>query len=316
MREIYLAGGCFWGMQEYYRRLNGVVDTKVGSANGKTESTTYGDIKDTLHAETVKVTYDENRISLAEILFRFFDIIDPTSLNKQGNDVGTQYRTGIYYVNIEDKKQIDDIKEIVQVNYSRKIVVEIEPLKNFVLAEDYHQDYLQNNPNGYCHINPSKALKSFDMKKYEKYAKNILKEKLTEIQYNVTQYDETEYPGTGEYNDFYEPGIYVDIASGQPLFSSDDKFNSGCGWPSFSKPIETSSVKYRKDYKYSLERTEVRSRDASSHLGHVFEDGPDDMGGLRYCINSAALKFIPYDEMDAAGYGKYKPFVRRTRRES
>lgn len=315
MKEIYLAGGCFWGVQEYYRRLNGVVDTKVGYANGKTEDTSYMDIKNTMHTETVKITYDEKHISTVEILYRFFDIIDPTSLNKQGNDVGTQYRTGIYYMDISEVDMIEAVKDEIQCNYSKKIVVEIEPLKNFVLAEDYHQEYLLNNPGGYCHIDPGKALQSFDSHKYYKYTKDFLEKELTEIQYAVTQREETEYPGTGEYNDFYEKGIYVDVASGQPLFSSDDKFNAGCGWPSFSRPIETSSVKYKIDNKLGMERTEVRSRDANSHLGHVFHDGPEDKGGLRYCINSAALKFIPFEDMEKEGYGIYKLFVRGNKNE-
>lgn len=312
IKEIYLAGGCFWGVEEYFKRVNGIVDTQVGYANGKTENTSYYELKDTGHAETVYIKYDEFKIGLQEILYRFFSIIDPTSINKQGNDVGTQYRTGIYYV---DEKDVDIIKEVyenIEKEIGRKLSVEVSKINNFIDAEEYHQDYLELNPNGYCHIDVNKAYLPFDNIVYNKPSDETIKNSLTDIQYSVTQENDTEYPGTGEYDKYDEPGIYVDIVSGQPLFSSDDKYDAGCGWPSFTKGILSSSIEYLEDDSIPYrKRIEVRSTDADSHLGHVFSDGPLESGGLRYCINSAALKFIPYSEMDEKGYGKYKVFVRK-----
>lgn len=311
-KVIYIAGGCFWGIEEYYRRLDGVISTEVGYANGNTENTSYYELKDTNHAETVKIVYDEFKISLEELIFRYFTLIDPTSLNKQGNDVGTQYRTGIYYIENSDKEIIDKIFDIKQKEFNERFVVEVERLENFISAEEYHQKYLLNNPTGYCHINVNDALKSFDMKKYEKY--DSLKDRLTDIQYSVTQENDTEYPTTGEYNDFSKIGIYVDITSGQPLFSSDDKYMSGCGWPSFTKPIQSNATTYAEDFSIvNRPRIEVRSKDADAHLGHVFSDGPTESGGLRYCINSAALRFIPYEKMDEEGYSDYKVFVKKNK---
>jgi methionine-R-sulfoxide reductase len=143
-----------------------------------------------------------------------------------------------------------------------------------------------------------------------KYSKEELKKQLTEMEYAVTQENATERPFTGEYDDFYEKGIYVDIVSGEPLFVSSDKFDAGCGWPSFSQPIATAKIQEKEDLSLSRARVEVRSEQADSHLGHVFTDGPEELGGLRYCINSAALKFVAYDDMDAAGYAEYKQYVR------
>lgn len=304
--EIYLAGGCFWGVEAYFERINGVVDSVSGYANGKTENPSYEDVvyKGTGHAETVKVQYDRDKISLETLLEYYFRIIDPTSLNKQGNDRGTQYRTGIYYVDEKDREIVTKKLEELQKRYEKPIVVENKKLENFYLAEEYHQDYLKKNPHGYCHIDITKADEIIiEPQNYIKPSDEELKEILTEEQYVVTQMNGTERAYTNEYWNFFGKGIYVDITTGEPLFSSEDKYNSMCGWPSFTKPIVREVVNYREDRRHNMERVEVRSRSGNSHLGHVFSDGPRDRGGLRYCINGAALKFIPYDELEKEGYG-------------
>ncbi|MSN96341.1 peptide-methionine (R)-S-oxide reductase MsrB [Campylobacter sp. FMV-PI01] len=308
MREIYLAGGCFWGVEGYFKKLDGVLKTDVGYANGNSNNTSYQILKDTNHAEALHLIYDEQKINLNDILRHFFRVIDPTSLNRQGNDIGTQYRTGIYTT---DKKSLDIAKKFIedeQKNYDKKIVVEVEELRNFVIAEEYHQDYLDKNPGGYCHIDLNLANIPLE-KKYKIPSKKELKEKLSDISYSVTQENATEKPFSSEYDNFYEKGIYVDVVSGEPLFSSTDKFDAGCGWPSFSKPINEKMIQTKKDFSHMMIRTEVRSSQANSHLGHVFNDGPKDKGGLRYCINGASLEFIPFEKMDERGYGEYKKFV-------
>lgn len=309
MSEIYLAGGCFWGVQGYFKQLNGVVKTSVGYANGKSDKTSYYELKKTNHTEAMHIVYNGDKISLNELLQHFFRVIDPTSLNKQGNDIGSQYRTGIYYV---DEKNLDTIKDFIkneQEFYDKPIVVEVEPLKNYVLAEEYHQDYLDKNPNGYCHIDLNLAKKPLEKNRFKKPSKTELKKTLSDISYRVTQENATERPFSSKYDKFDEKGIYVDIVSKKPLFSSRDKFDAGCGWPSFSKPISEEVVKYENDYSHGMQRTEVRSDLADSHLGHVFNDGIKEKGGLRYCINGAALEFVPLEKMKELGYEEFIKFV-------
>lgn len=309
MTTIYLAGGCFWGVEGYFQRIPGVNHTEVGYANEATDNTSYEDLSRTGHAETLKLTFDEHRVRLAEILAHFFRIIDPTSLNRQGNDRGVQYRTGIYW---EDPSLAAPVRAFVaaqQPKYNDQVVVETEPLRNYVPAEDYHQDYLTKRPFGYCHINLNLASEPLDPQEYQLPSDQELRERLTPEQYRVTREAATERPHTSEYNEVTEPGIYVDITTGQPLFSSDDKFDAGCGWPSFTRPIVTDAVAEHADNSFGMHRTEVVSRAGESHLGHVFPDGPQDRGGLRYCINGASLRFIPRDQMEAEGYGDYLPFV-------
>ena len=312
MNTIYLAGGCFWGVEGYFKRIEGVKGTTCGYANGRTENPSYEDVcrHDTGHAETVKVDFDDEVISFEDLLIYYFRIIDPVSVNKQGNDVGTQYRTGIYYT---DESQLPVIKAAIereQRKYNEKIAVEVLPIENFYTAEEYHQDYLDKNPNGYCHINLSSAYEPIvRSEKYKRKNDEKLKENLTPLQYDVTVNAATERPFDNEFNSNFERGIYVDITSGEPLFFSTDKFESGCGWPSFSKPIQKDLVKYSEDLSLGRRRIEVRSNVADAHLGHVFDDGPSELGGLRYCINSAALRFIPLDKMDEEGYGYLKKYV-------
>ena len=303
MAEIYLAGGCFWGLEEYFSRIEGVEETTVGYANGQVESTNYQLIHQTDHAETVHLIYDEKRVSLREILLYYFRVIDPLSVNKQGNDVGRQYRTGVYYTNQADKAVIEQVFSEQEKQLGQKIAVELEPLRHYVLAEDYHQDYLKKNPGGYCHINVNDAYQPLvDPGQYEKPTDVELKEQLTEEQYQVTQNSATERPFHNAYNATFEEGIYVDVTTGEPLFFAGDKFESGCGWPSFSRPIAREVLRYYEDKSHGMERIEVRSRSGNAHLGHVFTDGPELAGGLRYCINSAALRFIPKEKMEAEGY--------------
>ena len=312
MAEIYLAGGCFWGLEEYFSRISGVLETTVGYANGQVETTNYQLIKETDHAETVQVVYDEKVVSLREILLYYFRVIDPLSVNQQGNDRGRQYRTGIYYLEEADLPTINTVVREQELLIGRKIAVEVEKLRHYILAEDYHQDYLKKNPGGYCHIDVRDAEKPLiDAANYEKPSQAVLKEKLSEESYRVTQEAATEAPFSNAYDQTFEEGIYVDITTGEPLFFAKDKFASGCGWPSFIRPISKELIHYYQDLSHGMERIEVRSRSGNAHLGHVFTDGPRELGGLRYCINSASLRFIAKDEMEEAGYGYLLPYLNK-----
>lgn len=310
LREIYLAGGCFWGVEEYFSRVPGVTDAVSGYANGKGSTTKYELISQTGHAETVKVIYDKNQVSLREVLLHYFRIIDPTSVNKQGNDRGTQYRTGVYYTDKEDSAVIEEVFDEQSKKLDKPLAVEKGALENFVKAEEYHQDYLKKNPNGYCHINVNQAsYPVIDESLYQKPSDEEIKKMLTDEEYAVTQKNDTERAFSNRYWDQFEEGIYVDIVTGEPLFSSKDKYDSGCGWPSFSRPISPDVATYKDDTSFNMVRTEVRSRVGDSHLGHVFTDGPKDKGGLRYCINSLSIKFIPKAEMEEKGYGYLLDYV-------
>ncbi|WP_298824980.1 peptide-methionine (R)-S-oxide reductase MsrB [uncultured Planococcus sp.] len=313
LEDIWLAGGCFWGVEAYMARVFGVYDVTSGYANGNTENPTYEEVirENTGHAETVHVRYDPERVDLEKLLGHYFMIIDPTLLNQQGNDRGEQYRTGIYYENEADRAIIDKVVASEKERYDDPIVTEVEVLEHYYLAEEYHQDYLEKNPDGYCHVefdtlegqDIEEGAQLIDPALYPKPSDEELKAKLTDLQYEVTQEDATEPAFSNEYDGFYEPGIYVDITTGEPLFSSADKYDSETGWPSFTKPIDPAVVTEHDDGMLFMKRTEIRSRAGDSHLGHVFNDGPEDKGGLRYCMNSAALLFIPEAEMEAEGYG-------------
>lgn len=330
-KTIFLAGGCFWGTEHFLKLIPGVVSTEVGYANSIVESPSYKEVCSgaTGAAETVKVVYNPEKVSLPFLLDLYFETIDPTSLNRQGNDRGTQYRTGIYYTDPQDESVISDALSELSLKYNKPIVVENTPLINFYAAEGFHQDYLDKNPNGYCHISPrlfeiarrakDKTLekgnsdsiqKSSPSERFKKKSKEELRKELSPLQYMVTQEGATERPFSNEYDHEFRKGIYVDITTGQPLFVSSDKFDSGCGWPAFSRPIDESLLEEVRDTSHGMIRTEVRSKLGNAHLGHVFNDGPKERGGLRYCINSASLKFIPLEEMKAAGYGDYMDLVR------
>ena len=315
--EIYFAGGCFWGTEHFLKQIRGVEATQVGYANSTISNPSYEQVCSgkTNAAETVKVVYASEVVNLNLLLDLYFQTIDPTSLNRQGNDRGTQYRTGIYYTNKADIPIINQAIKTLSAQYQKPVMIEVKPLGNFYPAETYHQDYLDKNPNGYCHINSA----LFDMarkanapqtKVYQKPDAATLRKKLSAAQYAVTQKNATEPAFHNEYWNEHRPGIYVDITTGEPLFVSSDKFDSGCGWPSFSKPIQKNLINEKLDTTHGMVRTEVRSKTGDAHLGHVFTDGPKEKGGLRYCINSAALRFIPKDKMQEEGYGDYLSLVK------
>lgn len=315
IKEIYLAGGCFWGTEKYLSLVKGIESTEVGYANGRTENPSYEDVctRETGHAETVKLLYNPAVVSLEFILNLFYDVIDPVAKNRQGNDMGSQYRTGIYYVDENDRERILNSLQILQKKYDKPIAIEVEPLRNYYAAEEWHQKYLDKNPQGYCHI-PSKKFSQVEQAVdpsvfYREKSKSVLKNTLTEMQYAVTQENATEPPFRNAFYDNFREGIYVDVTTGEPLFVSTDKFESGCGWPSFSKPIRPESIHEVKDQSHGMERIEVRSKLGNTHLGHVFSDGPKVSGGLRYCINSAALMFIAKEEMEEKNYGYLLPLL-------
>jgi len=316
MKTLYLAGGCFWGTEKFLSLLPGVTSTETGYANGKTENPSYEDVcrNGTGHAETVRVNYDPEKISLTFLLDRFYEVIDPLTLNRQGNDIGEQYRSGIYFTDPGDEEIVRGSLALLQENYQKPVVIEVKPLEHFFTAEEYHQKYLDKNPSGYCHISRAKfddAKRAVDTATmYRPKDKAALRQKLSDLQFDVTQNSATEPPFHNEYCDTFESGIYVDITTGEPLFVSADKFESGCGWPAFSRPITKELVKELPDHSHGRERVEVRSSTGDAHLGHVFADGPRKSGGLRYCINSASLRFIPKDKMKEEGYESFLHLVK------
>lgn len=310
-KKIYLAGGCFWGTDRLMSLVPGVTATVVGYANSRVPSPSYQMVctGDTGAAETVQVTYDPDLVGLSDLLFLYFRSIDPLSLNRQGGDCGTQYRTGIYYTEPEDIPVIEAVVATVQRRHSEPLAVEVMPLVNFYPAEDYHQDYLVKNPAGYCHVNPALFAEARNMKPHAAADKASLRDRLTPLQWEVTQHGATERPFDNEYDHEFRPGIYVDIVDGTPLFISARKYDSGCGWPAFTRPITEDLITEHPDTSFGRRRTEVRSSSSGSHLGHVFPDGPAEEGGLRYCINSAALRFVPLADMEREGYGQYIPLI-------
>ncbi len=285
IKTIYLAGGCFWGTAHLFSLVSGVIATIAGYANSIVPDPSYKLVCTGLTeaAETVKVEYDDSKVSLTDLLSLYFKSIDPLSLNRQGGDVGTQYRTGIYYTDPNDAPVIEAMLATLQRRHKEPIAIEYGPLKNFYPAEDYHQDYLVKNPNGYCHVDPSLFKEAREMKPHvadapasteKKIDKEELRRRLTPLQWEVTQNGATERPFINEYDEEFRPGIYVDITDGTPLFVSSRKYNSGCGWPAFSRPIDDSLITEHRDTSFGRIRTEVRSASSGAHLGHVFPDGP------------------------------------------
>lgn len=308
-KKIYLAGGCFWGMEKLMRSIPGVIEAISGYANGSDEeNANYKAVcsGQTGFRETVEVEYNPKVVSLDALLLAYFYVIDSTAKNRQGNDIGSQYQAGIYYVDDDSRETVGRIAAI-EAGRVDGFAVEIEPLRSFYHGEEYHQRYLDKNPGGYCHI-PIDDIELFthliiDPGRYRRPAKEVIRKMLDDEQYNVTQEGGTERPFSSPYWNADEKGIYVDIVTGEPLFSSSAKYESSCGWPSFSAPIEETLIAAREDHSHGMSRTEVRSRAGDSHLGHVFQGDSESPNGVRYCINGASLRFIPYTKMEEEGYG-------------
>lgn len=303
------AGGCFWCMVRPFEEMAGVIRVLAGYTGGSTTDPTYDEVcsKQTGHYEAVQMTFDPSLVSYQQLLNTFWRQIDPTNPNGQFNDLGQQYRTAIFYHKPDQFELAEKSKLELEKSkrFRRPIVTQILPAEKFYPAEDYHQDYYKKFPLRYGAYRQGSGRDAFLSRHWrEDAARQLLKTKLTAIQYEVTQKKGTEPPFQNEYWNNSREGIYVDLITGEPLFSSRDKFDSGCGWPSFTKPISPQVVSEKPDFSHSLNRTEVVGGKSAAHLGHVFSDGPLPTG-LRYCINSAALRFIPKENLTEEGYGNY-----------
>ncbi len=300
------AGGCFWCMVKPFDEYEGVESVISGYTGGYTENPTYVEVCTDLtgHIEAIQITFDDEVISYKELLDIYWSVIDPTQVGGQFADLGHHYKTVIFYHDEGQRIEAEKSKEELDKSglYDKPIVTEILKVAPFYEAEDYHQYYYKKNPVHYDrYFRGSGRAKHIN--------KMWAKKNLTPMQYEVTQNSKTEPPFRNEYYNNFEEGIYVDIVSGEVLFTSKDKFDSGCGWPSFAKPAEKGVLGFKEDYSHNMTRIEVVGGKSGSHLGHVFDDGPEELGGLRFCINSAALKFISKDKMKEEGYEEYLKYL-------
>jgi len=304
------AGGCFWCMVKPFDEQPGIIKVVSGYTGGHKENPTYKEVcsETTGHYEAVQITFDPEVFPYEKLLELYWPQIDPTDAGGQFADRGDSYRTAIFYHNEHQKELAEESKQQLEASgrFSEPIATQILPAKPFYEAEEYHQGYYKKNKFRYSMYRRGSGRDRFIKENWKDFGRDEqLKTTLTPIQYEVTQNDATEPPFRNEFWDHTEDGIYVDIVSGEPLFSSTDKYDAGCGWPSFTKAINKDEVKENMDVSHNMVRTEVRSKTANSHLGHLFDDGPQDAGGLRYCINSAALRFVPKEDLEKEGYGEY-----------